>query len=57
MKMGGQLRTSDKSIIGFDMNAAFALAAALGVNPFIVAEILPAIEAVAIPKINEAMRG
>lgn len=57
MKMGGQLRTSENRIIGFDMNAAFAFAAALGVNPFAVAEILPAIESIAIPKLNEAMRG
>lgn len=56
MKMGGQLRTSENRVIGFDINAAFAFATALGVNPFAVAELLPSIENIAVSKINEAMR-
>lgn len=56
MKMGGQLRTSENRVIGFDMNAAFAFASALGICPVVVAHLLPAIESIAIPKINEAMR-
>lgn len=56
MKMGGQLRTTESRVIGFDMNAAFSFAAALGVCPVAVADLLPAIENIAVSKINEAMR-
>ena len=37
------------------MGAALAMANALGVPPVAVAELLPAIEAVMVSKINEAM--
>ena len=37
------------------MGAALAMARALGVNTLVAAELLPAIEAVAIRKINEEM--
>ncbi len=37
------------------MSAALALAQALGVPPLIVAELLPAIEAVMVRKMNEQM--
>lgn len=57
MRLGGQLRTSESRVIGFDMNAAFALANALGVNAFIVAQLLPAIENIAITKMNETGAG
>ncbi len=40
-------------IIGWDMSAALALARALGVPGFVVAELLPAIEAVMVEKLNE----
>ena len=42
-------------IIGWDMGAALAMAHALGVDPLIVAECLPAIEAVMVRKLNEQM--
>ena len=40
-------------IIGWDMTAALALARALGVPGVAVAELLPAIEAVMVEKLNE----
>ena len=43
-------------MIGWDLGAAMALAQALGVNPLVAAEILPAIEAVAVRAINEQLR-
>jgi len=42
-------------IIGWDMSAALALAAALGVPALAVAELLPPIEAVMVKKLNEQM--
>ncbi len=42
-------------MIGWDMGTALALATALGIDPAPVAEILPAIEAVMVKKINEQM--
>jgi len=42
-------------VIGWDMGTALALATALGVCPIATAEILPAIEAVMVRKINEQM--
>jgi len=42
-------------IIGWDMSAALALAAALGVNALAVAEFLPPIEAVMVKNLNERM--
>ncbi len=52
--MGGQLRASaNGAIIGWDMGAAMALAGALAINPLVAAEILPAIEAIAVRAINQ----
>jgi hypothetical protein len=42
-------------VIGWDMAAAFALASALGLSPLAVAEMLPAVEAVMVQKLNERM--
>ena len=42
-------------IIGWDMTAALALASALGVPGVAVAELLPAIEAVMVTRINERL--
>ncbi|WP_428542662.1 DUF7697 family protein [Profundibacter sp.] len=42
-------------VIGWDMGTALALALALGVCPIATAEILPAIEAVMVRKLNEQM--
>jgi hypothetical protein len=44
------------SIIGWDMGAALHLGAALSIPPCAMAEMLPAIEAVMVRKINEAER-
>ena len=40
-------------MLGWDMAAAFALARALGLNPMVVAELLPELEAVMVRRINE----
>jgi len=53
-RLGSQLRVAPMGgIIGWDMGAALALAAALGIDPAPVAELLPAIEAVMVKKLNE----
>ena len=58
-RLGGQLRlvqgASGNAVIGWDMAAAFALASALGLSPLAVAEMLPAVEAVMVQKLNERM--
>ena len=56
LKLGGQLRVVPGAVIGWDLGAAVALGRALGVNPLATAEILPAIEAVAVRAINEQLR-
>ncbi len=56
LKLGGQLRVVPGAVIGWDLGAAMALGQALGVNPLATAEILPAIEAVAVRAINEQLR-
>ena len=42
--------------IGWDIGAALQLGAALGVPALAIAELLPAIEAVMVRKINEGLR-
>ena len=42
-------------MIGWDLGAALALAAALGIAPLVAAELLPEIEAVMVQKLNEAV--
>ena len=42
-------------VIGWDMGAALVLASALGICRMAAAEILPAIEAVMVRKLNEQM--
>ena len=54
-RLGGQLRVIPGAVIGWDMGAALALAAALGVAPIAAAELLPEIEAVMVRKLNEAI--
>lgn len=53
--MQGQLRTDNGRVVGWDLNAGLALADALGVPPFLAAEILPEIEVIACRKINEML--
>jgi hypothetical protein len=54
-RLGGQLRILPGAVIGWDMGAALALDAALGISPTAIAELLPAIEAVMMRKLNEQM--
>ena len=52
-RLGGQMRVAGKAVLGWDLGAAFALAHALGLNPMVVAELLPELEAVMVRRINE----
>lgn len=52
-RLGGQIRALPGGVIGWDMTAALALGQALGIPALIVAELLPAIEAVMVRKVNE----
>ena len=54
-RIGGQLRIAGSTVIGWDMGAVLAMAAALGVGPRAVAEFLPGIEAVMVRKMNERL--
>lgn len=45
------------AVIGWDMGAALALGAALGISPPTIAELLPEIEAVMIRRVNEQIAG
>lgn len=55
-RLTGQFRTAFDGhvarVIGLDMNAAFAMASAMGINPWLVAEFLPDMEAVAVSAMN-----
>jgi len=46
------LRVAGNAVIGWDLGAALALGAALGISPRAVAELLPGIEAVMVRKVN-----
>ena len=54
-RLGGQLRINPGAVIGWDMGAALALAAALGIDAMVAAELLPEIEAVMVRRLNEAI--
>lgn len=56
MRLGGQLRVAPGAIIGWDMNAALAMARALGIDVRAAAELLPEIEAVMATKLNERIK-
>lgn len=56
MRLGGQLRVASKVIIGWDMNAALAMARALGIDVRAVVELLPEIEAEMAAKLNDQIR-
>lgn len=51
-----QVRGGFGAILGWDLGAGLALGAARGLNSFVVAEVLPAVERVAIVKINEQVK-
>jgi len=52
-RLDGQLRLIPGAVVGWDIGTAFAMAAALGIDTLIAAELLPEIEAVKVPKLNE----
>lgn len=56
LAMGHQVRMADGFIAGWDLGTGLALASARGLNAFVAAELLPAVEGVAIPKMNEQIR-
>ncbi len=47
------MRVAGKAVLGWDIAAAFAVGHALGLNPMVVAELLPELEAVMVRRINE----
>ncbi|NGQ92887.1 hypothetical protein G5V65_18505 [Rhodobacter sp. HX-7-19] len=52
-RLGGQIRVIPSAVIGWDMGAALALGAALGISLPAIAELLPALEAVMVRRVNE----
>ena len=52
-RLGGQMRVAGKAVLGWDISAAMALAQALRLNPMVVAELLPELEAVMVRRMNE----
>ena len=52
-RLGGQLRATQQTILGWDMGAALSMAQALGVNSLAAMELLPEIEAVMVKRVNE----
>jgi hypothetical protein len=51
------LRVIPGAVLGWDMGAALCLAAALGIDALVAAELLPEIEAVMVRKLNEQIEG
>ena len=47
------MRILPGAVVGWDMGAALPLGAALGIDPLILAELLPGIEAVMVAKVND----
>jgi hypothetical protein len=54
--MTGQLRALPGAVLGWDMGAGMAMAAALGVPLRLAAECLPELEAIAVRRLNERMK-
>ena len=56
-RLGGQVRVaggmSGGAVLGWDMGAALQLGTALGLQPLIIAELLPPTEAVMVRRTNE----
>jgi hypothetical protein len=52
-RLGGQMRVIPGAVIGWDMGAALALGNSLGISPPAIAELLPALEAVMVRRVNE----
>mgnify|MGYP005854535209 CR=1 FL=1 len=55
-RLGGQLRVTLGAVIGWDMGNALALGNGLGIPPLAMAELLPALEAVMVTKLNEQIK-
>jgi hypothetical protein len=55
--MGGQIRAIPGAVLGWDMTAALSMAAATGISPRAVVELLPVIEAAMVRKLNEEREG
>ena len=49
------MRVVGKAVLGWDLGAALAIAHALGLNPTVVAELLPELEAVMVRRSNEKL--
>nr|WP_255434975.1 hypothetical protein [Paracoccus sp. MC1862] len=49
------MRVIPGAVVGWDLGAALSMAQALGVSALIAAELLPAIEAVMVRRLNEQM--
>lgn len=58
LRLGGQMRVvggfSGARVVGWDMTAALAMGAAMGLSAGLLLETLPEIEAVMVRKLNEA---
>mgnify|MGYP005854053457 CR=1 FL=1 len=54
-RLGGQLRVTPGAVIGWDMTAALTLGHALDIPPLAMAELLPALEAVMVVKVNDVL--
>jgi hypothetical protein len=52
-KITGQVRVASGVIVGLDFASVLALGRDLGANTFVLAECLPALEAVIVVKLNE----
>lgn len=52
-RLYGQMRVAPGAVTGVDLGAALAMAAALGVNPLVVAEWLPPIETRLVKAMND----
>ena len=52
-RLFGQIRVTTGAVTGLDMGVALAMADALGINPLVVAEWLPAIETRLVKAMND----
>ena len=56
-RLGGQLRATQQTILGWDMGAALAMARTLGISGLVAMELLPEIEAIMVKRVNEQIGG
>lgn len=55
-RLYGQMRVTTGAVTGIDLGAALAVSEALGINPLVVAEWLPAIETRLVQAMNDRRR-